>query len=123
MVQYPYVVHAECNAILNKNAESLQGCTIYVALFPCNECTKLIIQSGIRKVYYLSDKYHNTPSMKASRTMLSMAGVEFKKYVPEKKSITITFPVDLVPPTPEDIARKAGMSYSVSKESAAGARG
>lgn len=104
------MVHAECNAILNKNAETLDGCTIYVALFPCNECTKLIIQSGIRKVYYLSDKYHNTPSMKASRTMLSMAGVEYTKYVPEKKSITITFPQDLVAPTAADIARKAGMS-------------
>ena len=105
--QYPYVVHAEVNAILNKNAESLKGCTIYVALFPCNECTKVIIQSGIKKVYYLSDKYHDTPSMRASRTMFSMAGVEYKKYTPSSDSITITFPVDKLKPTAEDIARKA----------------
>jgi len=69
----------------------MQGCTIYVALFPCNECTKLIIQSGIKKVLYLSDKYHNTPSMSASRRMLTMAGVEYKKHVPEKQHISITF--------------------------------
>ena len=99
-------MHAECNAILNANGQSLQGCTIYVALFPCNECTKLIIQSGIKKVYFLSDKYHDTPSMRASRTMLSMAGVEYLKYTPQSESITITFPVDKLRPTAEDLARK-----------------
>jgi deoxycytidylate deaminase len=45
-----YVCHAEMNAIMNKNGESLRGCTIYVALFPCNECSKLIIQAGIVEV-------------------------------------------------------------------------
>jgi dCMP deaminase len=58
--KYPYVCHAEMNAILNKNSASLKGCRIYVALFPCNECTKLIIQSGITEVVYYSDKYHDT---------------------------------------------------------------
>ncbi|DBA04601.1 TPA: hypothetical protein N0F65_012184 [Lagenidium giganteum] len=57
--KYPYVCHAEMNAILNKNAADVRGCTIYVALFPCNECAKLIIQSGIARVMYCSDKYHN----------------------------------------------------------------
>jgi len=93
--KYPYVVHAECNAIMNKNAESLQGCTMYVALFPCNECTKMIIQSGIKKVYFLSDKYHDVPAFVASRRMLDMAGVEYVRYVPSKPSLTITFPTDI----------------------------
>lgn len=55
-----YVCHAEMNAVLNKNTANLKGCRIYVALFPCNECTKLIIQSGITEVVYYSDKYHHT---------------------------------------------------------------
>ncbi|HHX36815.1 MAG TPA: dCMP deaminase family protein, partial [Clostridiaceae bacterium] len=55
--KYPYVCHAELNAILNQPGTSLAGCSIYVALFPCNECAKAIIQAGIKEVVYLSDKY------------------------------------------------------------------
>ena len=58
--KYPFVCHAEMNAILNKNSSDVKGCSIYTALFPCNECTKLIIQSGITEVVYLSDKYHDS---------------------------------------------------------------
>ena len=58
--KYPFVCHAEMNAILNKNSADVKGCSIYVALFPCNECSKLIIQSGISEVVFLSDKYHDT---------------------------------------------------------------
>ena len=65
------------NAILNKNSSDVRRCTIYVALFPCNECAKLIIQSGIKKIVYLSDKYHNHTNMKASRILLDMAKVEY----------------------------------------------
>jgi dCMP deaminase len=57
--KYPFVVHAELNAVLNKNAESTRGCTMYTTLHPCNECGKVIIQSGIQKVIYLSDKHHD----------------------------------------------------------------
>lgn len=89
--KYPYVCHAEMNAIMNKNAESLKGCTIYVALFPCNECAKLIIQSGIVSVIYLSDKYHNMPFMIASRRMLDMAKVEQRQFVPTRKQVLVTF--------------------------------
>lgn len=89
--KYMYVVHAEANAILNKNCESLKGCTIYVALFPCNECTKLIIQSGIKKVVYYSDKYKERNPFIASRRMLNLANVECVQYTPTKKCILIDF--------------------------------
>ena len=83
--KYPYVCHAELNAILNSN-HNLKGSTVYVTLFPCNECTKAIIQSGIKQIVYLSDKYHNTDAEVAARRMLDMAGVEYVPYkgrVPE----------------------------------------
>lgn len=73
--KYPYVVHAELNAILN-SIQSLQGCTIYVSLFPCNECAKAIIQAGITCVVYESDKYAGTESNLASKRMFRDAGVE-----------------------------------------------
>ncbi len=76
--KYPYVVHAELNAILN-SPRSLQGTTLYVSLFPCNECAKAIIQAGIRKVVYDDDKYAGEDNNIASRKMLEMAGVELVK--------------------------------------------
>ncbi|KAF5901871.1 deoxycytidylate deaminase, partial [Clarias magur] len=75
--KYPYVCHAEMNAIMNKNSADVKGCTMYVALFPCNECAKLVIQSGIKEVVYLSDKYHSTPEMEASRRLLDLARVPY----------------------------------------------
>jgi len=89
--KYPYVCHAEMNAIMNKNAESLRDCVLYVALFPCNECAKLIIQSGIKDVIYFSDKYHDQPNMIASRTLLQMAGISTRQYSPSRKSLLIQF--------------------------------
>ena len=68
--KYPYVVHAELNAILNSGGRVLKGAKLYVALFPCNECAKAIIQSGIREVIYLSDKYADTDNVRASKRML-----------------------------------------------------
>ena len=88
--KYPYVVHAEANAILN-STKDLHGSRIYVALFPCNECTKLIIQSGIREILYLSDKYKDTKSVKASKRMLKMAGVSHRKLKLDNKKIDIDF--------------------------------
>ncbi len=73
--KYAYVVHAELNAILN-SPRSLKDCILYVSLFPCNECAKAIIQSGIRKIVYESDKYADTDATKASKKMLQAAGVE-----------------------------------------------
>ena len=89
--KYPYVVHAELNAILNAGGKDLRGSRIYVALFPCNECAKSIIQSGISEVVYLSDKYRDTPMTMASRRMLEMAGVKLRQFKPEKESITMVF--------------------------------
>ncbi|GAB0098033.1 deoxycytidylate deaminase [Sergentomyia squamirostris] len=89
--KFMYVCHAELNAILNKNCASLRGCTIYVALFPCNECAKVIIQSGIREVVYMSDKHAHKPHTKASKDMLQAAGVTFRKFQPTTKRIVIDF--------------------------------
>ncbi len=89
--KYPFVVHAELNAILNAHGKSLIGTKIYVALFPCNECAKAIIQSGIREVIYLSDKYSDTDSTKASKRMLESAGVSLTRFLPDKDSITLNF--------------------------------
>ncbi|XP_003383449.2 PREDICTED: deoxycytidylate deaminase-like [Amphimedon queenslandica] len=89
--KYPYVCHAELNAILNKNSADVTGCTIYVALFPCNECAKLIIQSGITEILYVSDKYHDTDHMIASRKLLDMAKVKYRQFIPSIKTLTIDF--------------------------------
>ncbi len=75
--KYPYVVHAEPNAILNATSD-LTNSTLYVTLFPCNECAKLIIQSGIKEIVYACDKYQDTDSSKASRKMLEAAGVKLR---------------------------------------------
>lgn len=72
--KYPYVVHAELNAILN-SIQNLAGCTMYVSLFPCNECAKAIIQSGIKTVVYEDDKYDGSPENMASKRMFLDAGV------------------------------------------------
>lgn len=82
--KYPYVVHAELNAILNAGGKDLRGSSIYVALFPCNECAKAIIQSGIREVVYLSDKYSGTDQNISSKRMLESAGVITRKLVSDK---------------------------------------
>ena len=73
--KYPFVVHAELNAILNSTRD-LHGCTIYVSLFPCNECAKAIIQSGIARIVYECDKYADQDNVIASKKMLNAAGVE-----------------------------------------------
>ena len=76
--KYAFVVHAELNAILNAKT-NVRGCTVYVSLFPCNECAKAIIQSGIKKVVYESDKYNGVDTNIASKRMLEAAGVELVK--------------------------------------------
>ena len=88
--KYPYVVHAEANAILN-SVQSLKNARIYIALFPCNECAKLIIQSGITEVVYLSDKYNGTPTDIASKKLLDMAGVKHRKLETKSTHIRIDF--------------------------------
>lgn len=78
--KYPYVVHAELNAILNAGGKDITGATIYVSLFPCHECAKAIIQSGIKKIVYSNNKYSGTLDNIMSKRMLRSAGVECELY-------------------------------------------
>lgn len=79
--KYLYVCHAELNAILNtRNGAALKGCTIYVTLFPCNECAKAMVQAGIKRLVYLDDKHKDEIIYQASRKILMMAGVEVEAY-------------------------------------------
>jgi dCMP deaminase len=94
--KYPYVCHAELNAILNSRGSNLEGCKIYVALFPCNECAKAIIQSGIKEVVYLSDKYADSPGVRASKRMFTAAGVKMTMLKPNRDSITLSLDPDKV---------------------------
>ena len=87
--KYLYVCHAELNAILNYGGGSLKGSRIYTTLFPCNECTKAIIQSGIREVIYDCDKYADSPSVRASKRMFKAAGVAFRPYSKSGRMVKI----------------------------------
>ena len=86
--KYLYVCHAELNAILNYTGTHMQGARIYTTLFPCNECTKALIQAGIKEVIYLSDKYADTDSTKAAKRMMSTVNIKFREYKPLGKEIT-----------------------------------
>lgn len=87
--KYPFVCHAELNAILNRITGSLKGSRIYVTLFPCNECAKAIIQSGIKEVVYMEDKYADSDGVKASKMMFEMSGVKYRRYVPSGRQLEI----------------------------------
>ena len=88
--KYFYSTHSELNAILNYRGGSLEGSKLYVTLFPCNECTKAVIQSGISEIVYLADKYHDTPACEASRRMLKMTHVKVRAYEPTGREIHFT---------------------------------
>ena len=85
--KYLYVCHAELNAILNYSGGNLHGATVYTTLFPCNECAKALIQAGIKRVVYLSDKYSESDSVMASKMMFRMTGVSFDKYEPTDQTM------------------------------------
>ena len=85
--KYFYSTHSELNAILNYRGGNLEGCKIYVTLFPCNECAKAIIQCGIKEIVYADDKYGDTPSVIASKKMLDAAGVRYTFYKPSGRKI------------------------------------
>jgi dCMP deaminase len=89
--KYPYVVHAELNAILNNRSASFEGNKIYTTLFPCNECTKAIIQAGIKEIIYLSDKYAETDSVKASKRMLEQTGVTLRRFKSDLVTLTLSY--------------------------------
>ncbi len=86
--KYPFVAHAELNAILNRPTVSLKNARIYVSLFPCNECAKAIIQSGIKEVVYWHNKYKDTDGVKASEMMFRLAGVTLRQYQPSGREVT-----------------------------------
>lgn len=92
--KHMYVCHAELNAILSKNSVDVKNCTMYVVLFPCNECTKTIIQSNIRQIVYLSDKHKLKPSTIASKRMLDAVGIKYWQYKPKNRKIVIDFAID-----------------------------
>jgi dCMP deaminase len=91
--KYAYVCHAEVNAILNSNS-NIEGCRMYVALFPCNECAKIMIQSGIKELVYLSDKYSDTDAVRASKIMFDKSGLKYSKLKVGRKSITVNFDIE-----------------------------
>ena len=88
--KYAYVCHSELNAILNYRGGSLEGCKIYVTLFPCNECAKAIIQSGIKTVVYDENKYDGTPSVEVSKKLMNAAGVRYYQYQKTGREIKFT---------------------------------
>lgn len=89
--KYFYSTHSELNAILNYRGGSLEGCKIYVTLFPCNECAKAIIQCGIKEIVYNEDKYADTPGVKASKRMLASAGVKYTPYDRTGREVMLKF--------------------------------
>ncbi len=89
--KYSYVVHAELNAILNARGKDLKGAKLYVDLFPCNECAKAIIQSGISELVYLYNKYPDSVATQASQRMLKSAGINLRQLTTDVDSITLDF--------------------------------
>lgn len=93
--KYPYVCHAELNAVLNSISTDLRNCRIYVGLFPCNECTKVIIQAGIKEIIYLSDKYRESDQVKASKRMLdTSSNISYRRLETSLKKLSLNFIVD-----------------------------
>lgn len=88
--KYVYTTHSELNAILNYSGGSLKGAKLYVSLFPCNECAKAIIQSGIKEVIYDCDKYADTTPVIASKRMMNAAGVYYRQYIRTNREIHFT---------------------------------
>lgn len=78
--KYPYTIHSELNAIINSNVYDMTGASLYVSLFPCNECAKIIVQKKIKEVIYLSDKYHDVDAYIASRKIFEAANIRVRKY-------------------------------------------
>lgn len=102
--KFPYVVHAEVNAILNKNAESCRGCRLYCTLHPCNECAKVIIQAGIRTVIFASNKNHMKVSGHAAAELFRLAGCTVRRHRPDALDLNISLRCPEDEPLPEPAA-------------------
>ncbi|XP_046576259.1 deoxycytidylate deaminase-like [Haliotis rubra] len=105
--KYYYVCHAEMNAVINRFSADLEGCTIYVSLFPCNECAKIIIQSGIKEVVYYSDKNNDKEEVKAAKILFEEARAKTRQYDWNKANeILLDFESIEKEPQPRKKARK-----------------
>lgn len=80
--KYAYVVHAELNAILNATTP-LNDCVLYVTLFPCNECVKAIIQSGIKEIVFEDNKYEGKDFDLAAKKMLQSSNIKIRQFKSE----------------------------------------
>jgi dCMP deaminase len=89
--KYPFVCHAEMNAVMNKNQQDLSKCVVFTTLFPCHECAKILIQSGIGEVVYLSDSKASQPSMQASRAMLTRVGIALRQHTVDTVNVPLFF--------------------------------
>ena len=87
--KYFYVCHAELNAILNYSGTCLKGSRVYTTLFPCNECTKALIQAGVSEVIYANDKYDGVPTNIAAKRMFRSAGIILRPMYPTGKTVTV----------------------------------
>lgn len=116
--KYPYVCHAELNAVMNKNVESAKGCRIFSTLFPCSECAKVIIQAGIKKVIYASDKHAHLTTVKASKRLFSLAKVEMVQHAPDSQELRVPlcYPPSTRPASSEDPQEGAGGYRSYEKQ-------
>ena len=92
--KYPYVCHAELNAVINKISADLYDCRLYVALFPCNECAKVLIQAGVKEVIYLSDRYAETDQVRAAKRLFRAAGVLCRRLTSRTATVTLRYAVD-----------------------------
>ncbi|GMT00653.1 hypothetical protein PENTCL1PPCAC_22827 [Pristionchus entomophagus] len=84
-----FVCHAEMNAVMNKNCVDLEGCRLYTTLFPCNECAKIVVQSRMAEVIYVSDR--DSWKMDASKRLFDQVGITYRQFIPKRNSITIDF--------------------------------
>merc|ERR1712151_155875 len=102
--KYPYVCHAELNAVMNKNVESCKGCTLFSTLFPCSECAKVIIQSGIKRVVFASDKHSMLNTVKASKRLFGLANVDLVQHTPKEAELKVPlrYPEDGPFPEPQE---------------------
>jgi len=122
--KYAYVVHAEANAIYNAN-RSIKDCKLYCVLFPCNECAKVIIQSGVKEVIYQEDWYHNDEVCIASRKMFDLAGVKCRQYTPQhdiKKFFTPIIPLSTRQPNGSPVASTTAESPAMPQKNSAAAK-
>jgi dCMP deaminase len=86
-----YVCHAELNAIVNKFDADINGCTLFQTLYPCINCARLIVQSGIKQIFYYEfddDKKKNV-EFRASKELLDIYGIACKSLKPSQNKADI----------------------------------